>query len=980
MLSIAKGRSFMNLITNLALSGFAASTLVQPRLFPVNLEAKAVDAYAGRSPAVEVRVANTNAAPLNTSLALNTKRHLPLDPAIPPYIAASATSFSCAIYFPAPLPDMPMRWVVTRDDGPSTGHPLDPASLATGTWHRVTFPLDPPGTVAHPLNEIILGIKAPAEARFSFYLANAELTYGDGRVYDMLSTNPPLFMTGYDPSKREVVFPPLPRRDSLAFGTDGLRFVKQLVRTGELPLAVEDIRARFPDIDFVFSSVWLPRHLETADVIASLPEGFFFQQQKARLNGNYMAALDALPRKADGTAVDTFNSNSTLPSHPLVRAALKDEIDFGATLGVNSFANCDYSWPWYRHVGYGPWTVAVFRETLVEADEGLELLPGPGGQSAGTIHFHDYYEQYHGLRWEPADLGIASWAEFRPVSAAAAAAGSEVERRNFSLTAALVAYDWLRQAQRFGRWAAAHGGTHDYIMNPEDIGNGGDYVYLMRLADAGIPYIEYFGSPTVMRSAYMRLPMYHRAARLSGKELGACTEIGQGGHGQNYWDPAVGYLAAYELGALGVRHYHIDWMASGWTAWTNPANAYHYDRYAGMMSQGHGWWQARQEAASRPASRVFAVSLRSVAHYIQAGVWTMAVEDSFEDALAGAHVDVEMTDTLALPEVLPGADILFYAPPVSRRIDAERLQAWLAQGGKTLITHSYIPLSLDRGTVPLRPGVESVDFRGEEFNYKDYLDRPGQLGDDFAVHPAFATVHRGPEDYWYLAKTDRVSEPSKLIDWNSATPPASAWEWVRIGTGLARVKPLVSELSLGNGSRLVYIHQRLEELPPRTLRKIVSALIERYDIPRVARRDDAAGPAIAHTFRAADAGVAVLWNERRLEDLGWYGGYGPHLLPGRGAVDFDRDAYPYPIAAPGSVCGAWVPVEQTGTTYRVYAVLADREGEVEAGSDGWLRLQVHDLLGEQFYYAPDTPEFRARIEALRDRRKKFLMPLWRLEE
>ncbi|MBN1558223.1 MAG: hypothetical protein JW951_08760 [Lentisphaerae bacterium] len=965
------------MLNTIVLCTATAAALVQPRLFPKQLEATAVDARAGRSPAVEIRVVNTNAAPRNASLALNTTRHFPLDPVIPPYIAAAATSFSYAMYCPEPLPDMPMRWVVTRDDGPSSGHPIDPASLATGTWHRITFPLEPPGTVKHPLNELILGIKAPAEARFSFYLADAALTCGDGQVYSMLSTNPPTFMTGYDPSKREAVFPPLPQRDTLAFGTSPRRFLKQLVRAGELPLALEDIRARFPDIDFVFSSVWLPRYLETADVIASLPEGFFYQQQKARLNGQYMAALDAWPRTAIGAKIDAFSqANSTVASHPLVRAALKDEMDYAATLGINNFVNADYNWPWHRGIGYGTWTVQVFRENLAGKDEGLELLPGPGGRPAEVIHFHDYYEQNHGVRWTPADVGIASWSEFTPVSAAAAADGAEADRRNYSLTTALAQYEWLRQAQRFGRWAKAHGGAHEYILNPEDVGGGSDYVYLLRLADAGIPYIEYFGSPTIMRSAYMRLPMYHRAARLSGKELGACTEIGQGGHGQNYWDPAVGYLAAYELGALGIGHYHIDWMESGWAAWTDPANAYHYDRYAGMMSQGHGWWQARHEKASRPAARVFTVSLRSSVHYIQAGVWTMAVEDSFEDALAAAHVDVEMTDTLELPEILPGADVLFYAPPVSRQIDAERLQAWLDAGGKTLITHSYIPLSLDRGAVPLRPGVKGTGFRGEEFNYKDYLDRLGHLGDAFALHPAFAALHRGAEDYWYLRAADQELDPSKP-PWDRSADSANSWEWVRFGTGLARVHPLVSELPLENGSRLVYIHQRLEELPPRILRKIVAALIERYDLPRLARRDDATGPAIAHTFRAGDACVAVLWNERRLEELGWYGGYGPHLMPGRGPDIYDLDVRPYPIAAPGATCGAWVPVEQTGTTYRVYAVLADRESVVEASPDGRLRLQVPDLLGEQFYYAPDTPQFRTRMEGLRKRRREHLAPLWR---
>jgi hypothetical protein len=955
----------------------AAANIVQPRLFPRNLDATAVDEYAGRAPAVEVRIDNTNAAPLNTALALNTRRHLPLDPAIPPYIAASATELRYAIRWETPLPEMSMRWTIARDDARTTGHGLDPAGLATGTWHEIRIPLDPPGTVRHPLSELALEMEVPALRRLAFTLADVELLHGDGQSYSMLSTNPPMFMTGTDAAEHDVTFPPLPGHETLAFGTDPRTFIKQLIRAGELPLAVEDIRRRFPGIDFVFSSVWLPRYLELADVISELPEGVFYQQQKALLNANYMAALDAWPRTADGTKINAFDQgNATVPSHPLVRTALKDEIDFGATLGVNNFVNCDYNWPWYRHIGYGKWTVAVFRENLAGADEGLDLLPGPGGQPAERIHFHAYYEQNHGVRWTPSDIGIASWGDFVPISAAAAANGTDADRRNFSLTAALAHYEWLRQAQRFGRWAKAHGGTHEYIMNPEDIGGGSDYVYLLRLADAGVPYIEYFGSPTIMRSAYMRLPMYRRAARLSGKDLGACTEIGQGGHAQNYWDPEVGYLVAYELGALGIGHYHIDWMESGWAAWSDPANVYHYDRYAGMMSQGHGWWQARHDDASRPAARVFTVSLRSSVHYIQSGVWTMAVEDSFEDALAGAQVDVEMTDTLALPEILPEADVLFYAPPVSRHVDAERVQRWLDRGGKTLVTHSYIPRSLDRGEVPLRHGVRNVDFRGEEFNYKDYLDRIRFLDGGFALHPVFAALNRGAEGYWYLSACGGEPDQSK-VPWNRATAPGVGWEWVRFGTGLARVKPLISELALANGSRIAYIHQRLEDIPPRTVRKMMAALVERYALPLLAREDHGARRAIVHTFRAGDAGIAVLWNEEKLVELGWLGGYGEHLLPGRGPTTFDLEVRPYPIGIPGAVCGAWVPVERGGGTYRVYAMLANRETTVEPAPDGWIRLQVPDLLGEQFYYAPDSPAFRARIETLKARRQQHLAPLWR---
>jgi len=954
-----------------------ASALVQTRLFPNNLEAEAVDGFADRSPAVEVRVENPKAEPANSELALNATRGWPLDPVIPPYIAASATSFSCSIFCPEPLPGMSMRWLLFTDEGEATAHSLDPAGLTPGTWHRISFPLDPAGTTANPLEKVVLGIRAPASSRFTFYLADAELTYGDGKVYSLLSADPPMFMTGYDPSKQKPVFPPLPQRESLALGLAHEEFIKEIVRPGELPMVVDDIQRRFPGTDFIFSVLWNPRYLELADILPEMPGGFFYQMQKARTNGNYMAALDALPRTADGKKIDAFSeANATVASHPLVRTALKDEMDYAATLGVNNFLNPDYNWPWYRGIGYGEWTVKVFRENLAGEDEGLDLLPGPGGRPKELIHFHDYYEQNHGVRWTPADVGIASWSEFTPVSAGQATRGSVFDRRNYSLATALSHYEWLRQAQRFGRWAKAHGGTHEFMPNAEDVCGGVDTVYLQRLADAGNLQLEYFGSPAILRGAYRRVPMHARVARMCGKELGAALELGPWGHGQHYFSPEVGYLVAYELGALGFKHHHLDFKEAPWSVWSDPANAYHYDRYANAMSQGHGWWQARHEGAARPPARVFAVTLRSSVHYVQSGHGTTPALDSFEDELDNAHVDYEVVDTLCLPDILPEADVLFYGPPVSRRIDAERIKEWLDQGGKTLITHSYIPLSLNRGALEIRPGenliLRTVDLRRKEFTHKGSLDRRQGVGDAFVLHPAFESLYLGSDDYWHLSEPDRKPDP------------AMDWKPVEIGTGPPGDRPLVSELSLPNGSRIVYLHRRLknhlhptrEDLLSPTGHESITALIERYKLPLIAKDDNTSDRATVHTFRADEYDVAVLWNIPELVDLGWRSGYGPHLLGRRYENDFDPDVRPYPIAAPGAMCGAWVPVGKGGAKYRVYAMLADRETTVEATPGGWIRLQVPDLLADQFYYAPDSPEFRAKIEELKARRKEFLLPLW----
>jgi hypothetical protein len=117
-----------------------------------------------------------------------------------------------------------------------------------------------------------------------------------------------------------------------------------------------------------------------------------------------------------------------------------------------------------------------------------------------VIHFPEYYEYYHCFRPKPADLGLKNWSAYTPVSEQQAASGGDFEKRNLGAFILLYHYEWLRQAQRFGRRAKAHGGTHSYTLNPEDLGNGGDYVFLTFLADAGTPYIEYFGGPSVRKA------------------------------------------------------------------------------------------------------------------------------------------------------------------------------------------------------------------------------------------------------------------------------------------------------------------------------------------------------------------------------------------------------------------------------------------------------------------------------------------------
>jgi len=94
------------------------------------------------------------------------------------------------------------------------------------------------------------------------------------------------------------------------------------------------------------------------------------------------------------------------------------------------------------------------------------------------------------------------------------------------------------------------------------------------------------------------------------------------------------------------------------------------------------------------------------------------------------------------------------------------------------------------------------------------------------------------------------------------------------------------------------------------------------------------------------------------------------LLPDRGVNRFDPQRRPYPIMAPGARSGAWVHAPQEGE-YRVYRLLENRQETVHVGADRLLALSFDNRLAEQFYFDRDTPEFRAKIEQIRQHRERL---------
>ncbi len=925
--------------------GYRAS-LIESRLRIFEMHAEVAPEYKGALLPVRVTFENKRISLLSASLQLASENLQPFSPVIPPYVGVAAKSFSARIWIEQARGIRSLQFTIQRRGlgavskyvggaqqwetikpakaPPAVVEVLSCSSLNRGHWIPVHIRAANMGSVEHPVTNITLEVVGEPGGSLSLYLADPILSYGNGERYPVLTYAVPMETVGLRVPLASHPIKGLPQRDTLTMGG----YSDQLENSGEtdqLPLLARFMSERFPDADFVIAPVSDPQPM-LAKRWPQLPPSVFYQMQKVLFDNRTLAAIHAMPTNARGEMLDI--GWTPIGTDAIVRQGFKAEIEYAASLGINNFKQIDYYWPdvggelW----GYNSASVAAYREDLLQRDGGLDLLPGLGGCSGGKLRFWDYFKAYHGLQLAPADIGITKWQDYRLVSRDLAANGGPQERKNLGVFVALMAYEWLKLAQNLGQWAKNGGGQHDYTTQPDDFGKANDLIYLSRLREAGTAFYEYFNSPHSVQGAYYNMPIYLRAAKIAGKKLGVIGELGLGGNGEPYYDPAVAYLLFYELGAVGFANYHNEFMdeVPSWEEQINPKNRYSYDRTSVWMAGAYGLRRARREGVFRQSAPVISVSMRAPLYNMSSWTWDIAQQDSLAEPLADAHVDFEQVDQIGLPQVLDQATVLFYTPPFSNRSVAKQVQSWLRQGNRTFVTHSYIPINLDTG---------------------EALPRIQENRGTFSLLPEFAGLHLGPNGYWNLSK---------------------AFPW-RVVMGSLK-QPLLSELHSGVNNHIFYMHRRPQDTDPNDLKQVIDTLAQLANFPCQASPDHEAGPVIAHGFTAGTLRVMVLWNRKKLAQLG--PGDVTSLLPGRGPAEYNPDRRPYPIRAPGTRCGAYVSVDRPGK-YLVYRFLKDREEKVVVGDDRWMQLEVRDLLAEQFYFGIDNRETSTSRDALRAFRKEI---------
>jgi len=927
------------LLVPVELTDEQAVKLAQLRVVSKDLEATIVPEHEGQELALRLS-GQSGASEGTVSFAL--EYPATFVPNIPHYIGINARQVTMNLRVGNPGAIESIIVEVSRQwKAPSTFR-IPVESLKTDEWTPIAVGTGVLGSVQNRVDNVRLKIAGKGD--WVVWVAQPSIRYGKDKSYDLLSPTLNAMMTGMSEPLGDPRKTPLPARDTITFGCEPDFIARQPDALGLAAL----MQKLFPDFDFVFAPVGMPDPA-MASVLQKLPKGVFLQMQSAQFEWKAPAILGEETLDSNGKSLKSFGySNFIVATGPIVQAGLKDQLDYPASLGINMFKRSDYVWPFLGRWGYDDVSVAAFRQDLNEKDEGLSLLPGGPDVKSGTIHFWDYFEDNHGVRFQPADLGLTSWDEFKPVSEPKAASGTIEKKRNYAVYTALFHYEWLRQAQRFGRWAKEHGGTYKFGLNPEDVSNGGDYVYLTRLADAGTPFFEFFGAPSVLHSAFYNVPSYALMAQVAGKELGAMTEIGGGGHGQHYLAPELSFLYAFGLTASGFQHFHTEWLTNSFKQLTDAAQLYLNDRFKNFISQALGFASARREKAERLPTEVYNVTLRSSVHHINGWPWGLHQMDSFGARLGDDFVDFKQVDPLSLPLVLDKAKTIFYGVPFNRDVDATRIQNWLASGGKTLVTHSYIPIGKSDGASQFVYELKAFEYRGEDKNYADFLHPTQRLDGTFSLVPDLGAMSTNPDQYWMRTG----GRPGELL----------------VGTA---EEPRLSVVTLENASRIFYIHRRIGQLTHSEWDEILNALDSKVTIPRLA----VANPSLGDNCRVQVFGTgkgmrtALVWDHGYLKRKGDFGGYGDHLLSNRGPDQYDVNKRPYDYRVPGARSGVDVMVATPGR-YRLYRFLTDEETVVDVGPEKRFPFGLTDVTCEQVFFGLDSPETVSQIQVLREFRKQ----------
>ncbi len=588
--------------------------------------------------------------------------------------------------------------------------------------------------------------------------------------------------------------------------------------------------------------------------------------------------------------------------------------------GIGIWMLVDYVFPHQDGpFGYAPAMVEAYRRDLLGRDEGLVVQEGG---SRRPLRFQDYFRAYNGFFPEPAGLGLGRWEDFVPPVEL-----RTEDRARWTVFLYLRSYEWVKLADRIGRYYGALGGQGLWVVpNPEDPWGSSDYAFLLRTAGVRGLLPEWFLPAGDMAEAtYASLGMLRQEADRSGARLGVLFETGFDGSGLPYWDWRVAFGAAYALSAAArADDFDDDFLHDvPFDVMRDPASGPHFQRFRDGVAKARAFLLVREEGATRPTTEVLCVSERPPARTGGSFFFRLGQPHTFARALSRAHVLFDLRDSLDLEGVLGGYRVIFYSPLAPRVGDIARLRAWLAgRPGRVLITHSFVPTRDASGYHGLDDGVSLGSAGGGALlGLGAITPGAGQRAKIRALAPGWERVLRIGEEL-ALPTLVRTTGGEVVVD--------------------SDLGPLVSRVRIG-ASELLYLHFAPGSEEGAGLRLMA----------RIAR--EMAARARVQPLVAADAEVAV-------QAFDVPGGRSLLLWDGPALARFHqrRGEAPLAFAAPGIRRDVSVPASGGGAQL-VYDFWAETRTRVQP-TEGRLRLGLRDAVFGLLYVGADTPQFRATVE------------------
>ncbi|AGY60479.1 hypothetical protein [Gloeobacter kilaueensis] len=390
-------------------------------------------------------------------------------------------------------------------------------------------------------------------------------------------------------------------------------------------------------------------------------------------------------------------------------------LDFARTRPqIFTVSYSDSVWPWATRgvpgrAGYSPTTQAAFRTDLAGRDEKLLVLSPQG--AARRLSFADYAAFYLGEKPTPAYFGVSKWSEWQPP--ATALQMMAIANRNrpvvgwshdpqLTLFDLLVSYEWLKFQQRLALYARERRSDLSYqlIANPEAIGVGTDFKWLMRLAAYPFAAQEWFVNSSVVDGAYVNAHYYTDAA-VPRPRVGISLEAGEGGNGTPYHDVQTAYALAYDLGAA----VNASWLEGDFLPQMPPTemvrlcfsdaqhNCQFYRRALGLRAYGLGYQDYQRDAPVPRPSALLAITSRNLFRPYSIGfrAWEWSATGNYETTL-GAVVELgyQLKGTAEDSEIaaaLERSRTVFYEPLFALQAGWQRVRQWLTTSqGRMLLT------------------------------------------------------------------------------------------------------------------------------------------------------------------------------------------------------------------------------------------------------------------------------------------------------